>query len=839
MLHSAIAKLAERLLLWDRWLRRWMEMDQLARDQRKILVFLHGYSLAHTIRPLVLARALRERGYPVECAGRGPHIERIADEEFPVHDVETLPQERMDEYVARGEYGYYDLEWIDRCVQSERNLIQAIKPALVIQDMKPTLSIAAQLEGVDEAIISQAYSQPGYPFPIRLMSSFSIEPGPFGAYLKSKAHEVKPQKKLYLLADIPEFHPPPEQAAPGYHYVGPLLDAPQTKGAIAILDQDWDLSWPLVYVPCGNNGRPPNYLEGLIEAVAHEPIRLLVTTAGRWDGTSRYSNVRVTDFLPGEWVLQQARALVGIVGMDAIYQALQYGVPIIGAPEDLDQEYHLNRIEQLGLGIKFDRKAFQADEILTALYRVLGDDSQFAASCRALAKKASQWHGGQVAADLIDGFFLSQEKPHQLDSRHAMEKREFVRYLVASTPLSTEDVEAILHEGTGRGLPHHKVHGALYYDRIDSWNWLYDHESRFFEADYRALEHKRNRFFIRDEKGVRGRKKWQRYRVTYQLRIDPAPLQPGQRTRIFLPYPIEGGGQRAIQYITCEPADMEAVLVPAMGFFYNYELTKGSAESETWELSYVCDLTVEEFPSANGFQPDPLSPIDRKRYLSLDPALVDCPEVEVFRQELGPRERRSDECRARDLYEALIHTKRFKKTKDPSQSIGYSTQAILGDTDGHCITLSRAFMALCRLDGIPVREVAGALIGYPSGDDSFALGTYREPIFGHTWTEVYLAEKGWVPVEFHGIVIGQTALTDHNVADPALRRLIETNTDPYWSYYFGHLDTQRIRCSNSVKNISQCLVERPDAQANDPNRWDLQTELPYECRLQTEILDEG
>ncbi len=108
MLHSIIAKLSEHLLLWDRWLRRWTELDQLARDQRKILVFFHGYSLAHTIRPLVLARVLQERGYPVECAGRGPHIERIAGEGFPVHDVETLPQERMDEYVARGEYGYYD-----------------------------------------------------------------------------------------------------------------------------------------------------------------------------------------------------------------------------------------------------------------------------------------------------------------------------------------------------------------------------------------------------------------------------------------------------------------------------------------------------------------------------------------------------------------------------------------------------------------------------------------------------------------------------------------------------------------------------------------------------------
>lgn len=841
MLHSIITKLSERLLFWDRWLHRWTELDQLARDQRTILVFFHGYSLAHTLRPLVLARALRERGYSVECAGRGPHIERIAREGFPIHDVETLPQERMDAYVAQGEYGYYDLAWIDRCVQSERDLIQAIEPALVIQDMKPTLSIAAQLEGVDEAVVTQAYNQPSYPFPIRLMESFSTDPGPFSAYLKRKAREVKPRKKLYLLADIPEFHPSPERSAPGYHYVGPLLDDPQAKGTVAILDQGWDLSWPLVYVTCGSSGHPPEYLEGLIEAVTHKPIRLLITTAGRWEGTSLPSNVRVTDFLPGEWVLQRARALVGIVGIGAIYQALRCGVPIIGAPEHLDQEYHLNRVEQLGLGIKLDRKAFRADEILAALAQVLGDEPKFSESCRAFAKKAkaTPWHGGQVAADLVDDFFLAQEKPHQIDSLYAMEKQEFVRHLVASTPLSMEDVETILHEDTGRGLPHHKVHGALYYDRIDSWNWLNDHEPRFFEADYQALEQKRNRFFIRDEKGVRGRKKWQRYRVTYQLHIHPAPLQPGQRTRIFLPYPIEGRGQRDIRHISCKPADMEAVLVPAMGFFYNYERTKGSSESEPWELSYVCELTVEEFPSANGLQPVPLSPIERKRYLRLDPALADCPEIEAFRQELGPRGRCSDEWRARALYEALMHTKRFKKTKDPTQSIGYSTQAILSDTGGHCITLSRAFMALCRLDGIPVREVAGALIGYPTGDDTFAAHSYRDPLFGHTWAEVHLAEKGWIPVEFHGTVIGRNARTDHNVADPVLRGRIEANTDPYWAYYFGHLDTQRIRCSNSVKNIPQCLVERLDAQADDPNRWDFQTELPYECHLQTEILDEG
>ena len=90
----------------------------LRRNELPILIFFHGYALAHTLRPLVLARALRERGYPVILAGRGPNVGRIRQEGFDVHDVETLPQCRMDQFVSRGDYRYYNEEWIDRCVRS-------------------------------------------------------------------------------------------------------------------------------------------------------------------------------------------------------------------------------------------------------------------------------------------------------------------------------------------------------------------------------------------------------------------------------------------------------------------------------------------------------------------------------------------------------------------------------------------------------------------------------------------------------------------------------------------------------------------------------------------------
>ena len=127
-------------------LERASTVEGLLRHEYPVLIFFHGYSLAHTIRPLVVGRALRSRGYPVEFAGMGPHADRIAAEGFQIYDVETMPQSRMDEYVSRSDYGYYNAEWIDRCVQAERALLRRLLPALALADLRPTLRITASLE---------------------------------------------------------------------------------------------------------------------------------------------------------------------------------------------------------------------------------------------------------------------------------------------------------------------------------------------------------------------------------------------------------------------------------------------------------------------------------------------------------------------------------------------------------------------------------------------------------------------------------------------------------------------------------------------------------------------
>ena len=175
-----------------------------------ILVFFHGDALAHTIRPLVISRALTVRGFSVSFAGRGIHASRIREEGFEVLDCVSMPQSRMDEYLARGDDAYYDTGWVEQCVDSERRLIQLIKPALIVSDMKPTTRISASLEGVDLAVVKQGYEQPGYPFaPSRGLFRRRKELAPFAGCLLRHASEIRPNHLISLMADIPELHPFP------------------------------------------------------------------------------------------------------------------------------------------------------------------------------------------------------------------------------------------------------------------------------------------------------------------------------------------------------------------------------------------------------------------------------------------------------------------------------------------------------------------------------------------------------------------------------------------------------------------------------------------------------
>lgn len=813
-------------------LERASTVEGLPRHECPVLIFFHGYSLAHTIRPLVIGRALRVRGYPVEFAGVGPHTARIADEEFQVYEVETMPQSRMDEYVARSDYGYYNAEWIDRCVQAERALIRRLRPALALADMRPTLPLTASLEGVDIALIEEAYNQPDYPFPIRLPTAFSLGTEPFDEYARNHISTFKPHHTLYLVADVPQFHPPGEDTPSYCYYVGPLIESPPPR-PIAELD-DWDEQLPLVYFNCGSTGAHPGFLDEVLHRMANKPYRVLVTTAGRWKGQVEAPNIRVVDFVPAAWVLARTVLFVGVGGIGSIYHALRQGVPVIGAPEHLDQEYHLNRVRDLGLGCKLNWDEFlQVDPLLEAIDDLLARRGEFALRCQALATHIGEWDGGEAAADAIDAFFIDQYSAHQIEAIYRISEPEFLHYLNLSTPanLGVEEIRTLLNRNLSRGLPHIRQGRKIAFDRADSWNWLYDHEPVFFESDYRALEEKRRDFFHPVNGHIALHRDRQRYRLTYTYRLYPSTLPSDISVRLFLPYPIPSPHQGGIELSVCAPDDLRTCFAPQAGFFYGYPVQVEEAAPVPVEFSYTCELTVQGRmgPAA----PARLSDCEYRRYSEIDPKLAQEAVVKNFFAELDLDGVEDPLEKARRIYAQLAKTKRFKKTKEPSQDLASSIHVVLNDNGGHCITLSNAFIALCRLQGIMAREVTGALAGYPAGEGRFEIAVYNEILFGHTWAEVFAPGQGWVPVEFHGIVIGPQASTEDNVVDAALRRHIAEVGSRYVDFYFGQLDCHRVVCSNSVKTLPQLLAR---SETTFGPQFHMPEGLQYECRLVMEYI---
>lgn len=844
MLEQVNKKLWNWFATWNARLKKMEIETALRRDEHRLLVFFHGYSLAHTVRPLVVARTLRQRGYEVVFAGQGPHTARITAEGFTVWDAETMPQQRIDEHLMRGEYEYYDEEWIERCVEAERTLVRQLQPSLLIGDLRPTLRLTAAWEGIDIASIEAAYNQPSYPHPIRLPDYFPVQAGPFDDYLAQHLGQPQPYRHVFLLADVPEFHPPADDVPPPYHYVGPLIEdeiiAEEPPTALAA--EGWDTSLPLVYFNCGSTGVDDHLLPAVLQAFTHLPFRLIVTTAGRFAVETPSANTRIVDYLPARLVMRHAALFIGIGGIGSIYHALAEGVPIIGAPEHLDQEYHLNRVRDLGLGLKLSRHRFaQAEHLAEHVRYLFAHYHEFRARCTAFAGNVLTWKGGEATADVIDGLLFTRHHSMQLDPKNMLVEEEFIRHLY---PLITDDftdnrprpaIRSILRDARQLGIPHLRRGRQIWYDKHLSWNWLYDHEPRFFEPDYRVREQMRASFLADSNGKIKARIPSQHYRLTYIYKAHTKSCTSKGPAQLFLPYPLHFPQQPVVELIDCNPSELAPYLSPHAGFFYAFPCHIDPAK-ETLSFSYSCEVEVHNLPLA-GQTPTPLTAGEHRHYTQIEDQLSQSRLVRDFLATLHLDEPNLDDVeKARRIYQRLVRSKRFKKTTDTCQCLACSTKKTLRNGGCHCLTLTRAFIALCRSLDIPAREVTGGLAVAPQGPGHYGISSYDNPIFCHTWMELYTPQTGWLPIEFHGIYLSDIAMTEHNVADAALRQRIKARSDAFLDYYFGHIDCHRIMCSNSAKEIPQLAVQNPDAKT-EPHRQLISPKgLHYECHLSFECL---
>ncbi|HRY15678.1 MAG TPA: glycosyl transferase family 1, partial [Candidatus Competibacteraceae bacterium] len=135
---------------------------------RKHILFLgEAVTLAHVVRPIVLARALDPARYEITLASDERYLKLFEELPFAWRPIETIPTIKFLDNLTKGR-PVYDLDTLRGYVRADLALLEAVKPDIVVGDFRISLGVSARVAGVPYVTITNAYWGPysQLPFPL-------------------------------------------------------------------------------------------------------------------------------------------------------------------------------------------------------------------------------------------------------------------------------------------------------------------------------------------------------------------------------------------------------------------------------------------------------------------------------------------------------------------------------------------------------------------------------------------------------------------------------------------------------------------------------------------------
>ena len=177
---------------------------------------------------------------------------------------------------------------------------------------------------------------------------------------------------------------------------------------------DWlknlDPDRPTIYITMGSTGYP-RFFEQAVEIFSNSKYQCIMTTGGMIKFSDIPNNFYITDYASGSDIMKRSDVVVSHGGNGTIYQAMAHGVPMIGIPTWADQEFNLQRVEDMGVGIKLSELKFKPEHLLTAVEKIL---TQSTYKNKSLEYKniLNGYRGPETAVQLISSF-ISKTLPNE------------------------------------------------------------------------------------------------------------------------------------------------------------------------------------------------------------------------------------------------------------------------------------------------------------------------------------------------------------------------------------------------------------------------------------------
>jgi UDP:flavonoid glycosyltransferase YjiC (YdhE family) len=381
---------------------------------KRILFVSENVTLAQVVRLVTLARSLDPERYEIHFACSEFDDLIFAGTRFVRHELATLPRKRIDRALRTGRR-LYEMRDLEAYLEADLEIIDRVRPALVVGDLRWSLAVAAPLRKLPFAALINAYWSPyalreGFPlpehpivellgvelaaryFPRALPSVFAHFARPLNRLRKRHGlHEIGSLPQLLTHADwvlhpdIPELVP--TGSLPSTHgYLGHVPWAPDVP--LPPLD-DLDPARPLVYVTLGSSGKF-DCLPIVLSALQGLPLNVLVSTAGRDLNLPDGPGLRVARYVPGDLASAHASLVISNGGASTAYQALAAGRPVLGIPFNLDQYLAMSAIEQTGAGVLLRSGTLRPEQVREAAIRLL-ESGAARASARQLAAAMARY----------------------------------------------------------------------------------------------------------------------------------------------------------------------------------------------------------------------------------------------------------------------------------------------------------------------------------------------------------------------------------------------------------------------------------------------------------------
>lgn len=366
---------------------------------KRILFVSENVTLAQVVRLATLAKCLDPRDYEVHfaCSTFDPMV--FGDARFALHELHSLPRQRIDRALASGKR-LYEKRDLAAYVRADRALIEQVKPQLIVGDFRLSLAVSAPLTGVPFATLINAYWSPyaqrdGWPLPEHpIVELLGVElaakyfpialPKVFSHFAKP-VNEVRRQHGLRPIGSLPEvlsfgdfvLHPDipeivPSENHPSTHvYLGhvpwsPDVPLPSLEGL--------DPARPLIYVTLGSSGKT-DCLPLVLSTLASLPVNVLLSTAGRHLSLHLPDHMRVASYVPGDRAAERAALVISNGGASTAYQALAAGRPTIGIAYNLDQYLAMTAIEKTGAGVLLRSGTLTRDGLARTVTQLVGSES--------------------------------------------------------------------------------------------------------------------------------------------------------------------------------------------------------------------------------------------------------------------------------------------------------------------------------------------------------------------------------------------------------------------------------------------------------------------------------